>query len=255
MKKSAFLADALGHSIADKRIEILRLIDQTGSISQAAREAGVSYKAAWQAIDTLTNLAGINLLEKAVGGTGGGGARLTAAGKQLLTTADLLATLRHEVLHQLQAGSGGIYSATLAQLAIRTSMRNHLPCEVIGLDGHGQVMRVQLKLPGGETLTARITRTSAELLSLAVGLPVIALCKATAVGIVALTGAPEQAGMNRIPGRISRIAPGDGGNEISVSLIAGQQLVGFPLPGSTLALQDEVHALVDESAIVIALSA
>ncbi|MBS1170401.1 MAG: mopA [Burkholderiaceae bacterium] len=255
MKTSTFLADALGHSMADKRIEILRLIEQTGSISQAAREAGVSYKAAWQAIDTLTNLAGIGLVEKLVGGAGGGGARLTEAGRQLLTTANLLAKLRHEVLHQLQAGSGGIYSATLAQLAIRTSMRNHLPCEVAGLEPLGQVVRVQLRLPGGETLTARITRTSAELLSLAVGLPVIALCKATAVSIAPRTSAAGQDGMNRIPGSISRISPGDGGNEISITLSAGQQLVGFQVPECTLALQDEVHALVDEAAIVIALSA
>ena len=34
---------ALGHASADKRIEILRLIGRSGSISQAGREAGVSY--------------------------------------------------------------------------------------------------------------------------------------------------------------------------------------------------------------------
>jgi molybdate transport system regulatory protein len=39
---------------------VLRRVGQTGSISQAAREAGISYKAAWQAIDTLTNLSGAN---------------------------------------------------------------------------------------------------------------------------------------------------------------------------------------------------
>ena len=48
--------------MADKRIDILRQIGQGGSISQAARAVGVSYKAAWQAIDTLTNLAGVPLV-------------------------------------------------------------------------------------------------------------------------------------------------------------------------------------------------
>ena len=42
--------------LADKRIDILRRIGDVGSISEAARRAGVSYKAAWQAIETLNNL-------------------------------------------------------------------------------------------------------------------------------------------------------------------------------------------------------
>lgn len=52
------LSQALGHEVSDKRIDILRQVAQVGSISEAARIAGVSYKAAWQAIETLGNLAG-----------------------------------------------------------------------------------------------------------------------------------------------------------------------------------------------------
>ena len=78
------LADVLGHEVTDKRIDILRRIGEVGSISEAARGAGVSYKAAWQALETLTNLAGVPLVEKVVGGTGGGGAALTEAGTEVL---------------------------------------------------------------------------------------------------------------------------------------------------------------------------
>ena len=70
------LAGALGHDLSDRRIGILRQIGALGSISRAARAVGVSYKAAWQAVDTLTNLAGVALVERVVGGAGGGGARL-----------------------------------------------------------------------------------------------------------------------------------------------------------------------------------
>ena len=65
------LAGALGHEATDKRIDILRRIGETGSISEAARAAGVSYKAGWQAIDTLSNLAGVALVERVVGGVDG----------------------------------------------------------------------------------------------------------------------------------------------------------------------------------------
>ena len=81
--KQPALAGALGQASADKRVEILRRVAALGSISQAARAAGVSYKAAWQALDTLSNLAGTPLVERAVGGAGGGGARLTPAGEQV----------------------------------------------------------------------------------------------------------------------------------------------------------------------------
>ena len=91
------LTDALGHGMADKRIDILRAIARTGSISQAARDVAVSYKAAWQAVDTLTNLAGVPLVERAVGGVGGGGALLTQQGQHLLALADALEQARQQV--------------------------------------------------------------------------------------------------------------------------------------------------------------
>ena len=55
---SLSLADVLGHEVTDKRIDILRRIGEVGSISEAARGAGVSYKAAWQALSA--HYAGFN---------------------------------------------------------------------------------------------------------------------------------------------------------------------------------------------------
>src|SRR6188508_26510 len=100
------LHSALGHEAADKRIDILRRIGDAGSISEAARAAGVSYKAAWQAIDTLGNLAGTALVASAVGGAGGGGPSLTPAGRQLLQAADEMARARSQVLARLSGAQG-----------------------------------------------------------------------------------------------------------------------------------------------------
>ena len=106
MPVSLSLTDALGHALADKRIDILRQIGTCGSISQAARAVGVSYKAAWQAVDTLTNLAGTPLVARAVGGAGGGGAQLTEAGHQLLAAADAMAQARGAHQRRGQGGPG-----------------------------------------------------------------------------------------------------------------------------------------------------
>lgn len=241
------LNTALSHATADKRIDILRLVARSGSISQAGRDAGVSYKAAWQAIDTLTNLAGVPLVESAVGGAGGGGARITPAGEQLLAAADELAQARARVLARLQAGAAG---PALAPLSIRTSMRNQLPCRVAGLDENGPLVRVRLSLPGGSPLASRITRESAQLLGLREGLDVYALCKATAVKV--RKGASAAAG-NRLAGRAVRVSRGESGDEVAAALDAGLQLVGFAPAGSGLRSGSRVTMAMDEAAVVIAL--
>ncbi|HEY1229784.1 MAG TPA: LysR family transcriptional regulator, partial [Ramlibacter sp.] len=63
MPRRPHLAGALGHAATDKRLDLLRRVGECGSISQAARDAAVSYKAAWQAIDMLSNLAGVPVVE------------------------------------------------------------------------------------------------------------------------------------------------------------------------------------------------
>ncbi|WCM94717.1 LysR family transcriptional regulator [Acidovorax sp. NCPPB 2350] len=249
---------ALGHGPADRRVAILREIGAGGSISQAARVVGVSYKAAWQALDTLTNLAGVPLVERAVGGVGGGGARLTDAGHALLRAAGALEQARGDVLAAAAqpAAPPPPQAATAARLALRTSMRNQWPCAVASLEPLGPVVRAHLRGEGaGERLrlAARITRESAELLALRPGLPVLALCKATAVRVVAGAGVGDGDGPNAWPGRATRVSRGGAsGDEVSAVLDAGVQMVGFAPPGSGLRAGRRVALAVEESAIVLA---
>ena len=247
------LAGALGHDAADKRIDILRRIGEAGSISEAARAAGVSYKAGWQAVDTLSNLAGTALLERTVGGSGGGGARLTEAGWALLAAADELARARSEVLARL-AGRAQPLSrpSALAALGLRTSMRNQFPAAVTGLQVQGQVVRVQLQLAGGAPLAARITRESAQLLGLAAGQQVLALCKATAVTVSA-AGLVAQ-GMNLLQGQATRVSRARAGGEVALTLAGGLQLVGFASAGHGLRVRSAALACIEESAMVLAVA-
>ena len=262
MPASLSLTDALGHALTDKRIDILRQIGACGSISQAARAVGVSYKAAWQAVDTLTNLAGTPLVARAVGGAGGGGAQLTEAGHQLLAAADAMAQARGAVLARWQATPHA--GPALARLAVRTSMRNQLPCVVDRLAVQGQIVCVHLRLEGegagAVSLASRITRESAELLGLQPGLAVLALCKATAVRVerggraasAIATEAPT--GTLRLPGRATRVVRGESGDEVSAELAAGLHMVGFAAPHSGLRAGSAVVLVVEENAVVLALA-
>jgi len=71
-------------------IELLRKLDQTGSINSAAKAVGLSYKSAWQKLEALNNIVPYPLLNKQTGGSGGGGTVLTDEGRQLLRHVKLL---------------------------------------------------------------------------------------------------------------------------------------------------------------------
>ena len=253
------VAGALGHAASDKRVELLRRVGEGGSISQAARDSGVSYKAAWQAIDTLSNLAGTALVERAVGGAGGGGARLTKAGHDLLLASEALVRSRTQVMRSLALRGNGKLPA-LGALSLRTSMRNQLPCKVASLLGDAHIVTVQLVLGEGQGLASRITRESAELLALAPGLDVLALCKATAVTVrrdEAAAAAGKAMGgqtINVLAGRATRVSRGDAADEVAAQLVCGLQLVGFAEVGSRLRTGSRVLAVMDASSVVIALA-
>jgi molybdate transport system regulatory protein len=63
---------------------LLEHIDSSGSLSQAARELGMSYRRAWLLLDDLNHTFTEPVATASAGGTGGGGAALTAFGKKLI---------------------------------------------------------------------------------------------------------------------------------------------------------------------------
>ena len=66
------------------KAQLLALIEATGSISAAAREMGMSYKRAWQLVESMNASFKEPLVMKAVGGKAGGGAAVTEAGRRVL---------------------------------------------------------------------------------------------------------------------------------------------------------------------------
>lgn len=67
------------------KIDLLEMVDKTRSISAAARALGVPYKKAWLLIDSLNQGFGRPVVDTATGGKGGGGARLTPLGQELVS--------------------------------------------------------------------------------------------------------------------------------------------------------------------------
>ncbi len=246
--------DVLASTVTDKRVDVLRAIKRAGSISEAARMTGVSYKAAWQAVDALSNLAGVPLIEKVVGGSGGGGAQLTAEGQQVLNVAEFLTRVRREALLKLKTGgqqtTGSLHS--LAGIGLRTSMRNQCPAIIHEIKKLHGAVRLCLELADGQPLYSRITIESLQLLGLKRGDAVLALFKAAAVKLMpAPLVSHKQSGLR---GTISRRIGLKTGSQLILELTPGLHVVGFSAPGRSLELHEQAIAIIEESAVVIGLA-
>jgi molybdate transport system regulatory protein len=71
-------------AIGPGKADLLQSIDETGSISGAARRMRMSYRRAWLLVRTMNDCFEPPLVEAVKGGTAGGGARLTTTGREVL---------------------------------------------------------------------------------------------------------------------------------------------------------------------------
>jgi molybdate transport system regulatory protein len=70
--------------LGEGRVQLLKAIEQTGSLSKAAKSLNMSYKRAWDLIDSVNKSAKNPVTVSSKGGKGGGGAKLTPYGKKLI---------------------------------------------------------------------------------------------------------------------------------------------------------------------------
>ncbi|HWE16226.1 MAG TPA: LysR family transcriptional regulator [Hyphomicrobiaceae bacterium] len=95
--------------IGPGKVTLMELISKHGSISAAGKEMGMSYRRAWLLVDEINHIFREPLVETQMGGSGGGGARLTHLGR--------------DVVGRYRAIEGAAATATAADLrALRASL-------------------------------------------------------------------------------------------------------------------------------------
>lgn len=216
-----------GPRVGAERIALLEALGELGSIRAAAARVGLSYKAAWDAVQALNNLFDAPLVTARAGGRQGGAAELTASGRAVVAAFHRLETELAEVVSRLEQGLAGAPGDDLGRLfwslGMQTSARNALRGTIARL-AHGSVnSEVSLAVAGGVEIVAIVTRESVAALRLAVGRPAIALIKSSFVVLAKGEGLVTSA-RNQIRGVVSERIDGPVSSEITLDIAEGKTL-------------------------------
>ncbi len=221
----------LGAFLGDKRVKLLEAIDRHGSISQAAKHVPLSYKAAWDAVDAMNNLADTPLVERSTGGRSGGGTLITDYGRRVIALYRAVEAEYQAALDRLAGkfatepvGDVQAFQRLLRRMSVRTSARNQFAGTVSGLREGPVDFEVLVRIDDQLEIAAVVTRESAEQLNLAIGAEVIALVKASSLLLITDESLRISA-RNRLWGSVQRIVDGPVNAEVTVDLGRGRSAV------------------------------
>lgn len=246
----------LGHG----RIELLEQIAATGSISQAARAMGMSYKAAWDAVDAMNNVADEPLVRRTTGGRHGGGTQLTGHGRKLIEVYRAAEQEYQQFLRRLGKGVEDFdrFYPLMRSLSMKTSARNQFLGRVKRITLGAVNAEVIVELQGGDELVSVITNDSVRNLSLEAGTEVFVLIKASWVIVATVEQGLRTSARNQLCGVVVSCIEGAVNGEVVIELAGGRRVAAIVTNDSikSLGLKEGVHAcaLIKASHIILAVS-
>ncbi|MEX2129944.1 MAG: TOBE domain-containing protein, partial [Pseudohongiellaceae bacterium] len=153
------------------------------------------------------------------------------------------------------SGDLGESLALFRRITMRTSARNVLHGTVEAIQHSAVTTGVQLRLAGGDSVYATITRESAEDLGLQIGSTAQALIKASWILLAPAADCGRTSARNKLCGTVLRVVPGEitveivlqlqGGNTLAASITRDSQDELAFKPG------DECCALIKASHIIL----
>lgn len=155
--------------------EILAAIQKESSISKAAETLGMSYRYVWNYIQEIQTVMEEQIVETFKGGkSGGGGAKLTVLGKDLLKEYRQAESYFDRVI---------TYQDSSEVKCLKISARNQLKGKVVAVDKGIITGKVKVEITMPITITSVITKEAIEELDIKVGDEVSAIVKSTEIMI------------------------------------------------------------------------
>lgn len=212
-----------------RMIGLLKAIDQSGSLNQAAKQVGLSYKGAWHIIERANNGAPKTLVSTAIGGSKGGGTCLTKAGRALLALFTDLEQQHRQFLEQLNRNIAADPDTVLLlqRLVVKTSASNQLFGRIAAIQAGAVNAEVLVKLKGGENIAAHVSQTSFDNLGLKIGADAVLLLNSADLTLVSDSDPHQFSARNRLFGKVIRVQQDAVNAEVIVLLPGGETLTAM----------------------------
>ena len=243
------------------RMDLLRAVAEHGSITQAAKAFGMSYKAAWDAIDTMNRLHGAPLVERTTGGRGGGSSRLTPRGQKLVERFMQIDAAHQRFVRLLDHESIDLDRefSLLRLLNVKTSARNQFVGTVTSVRSGAVNDEVELTLEGGLRIAAVVTRESTQSLGLRTNMTAIALVKASSVLVAVDMEGARVSARNQLHGTVREVKAGAVNASVTLDLDGGASIAAIVTQAGVnelgLAAGSRATALFKASSVILAVVA
>jgi molybdate transport system regulatory protein len=240
-----------------RRIELLEKIEEHGSITKASRAAGMSYKGAWDAVNSMNNLADKPLTINLTGGRAGGGTCLTEEGRNLVRMFRLVEMEHGRALLNIGKNAGDLERALnlMRRISMRLSAKNVCYGVVRDIRIENLLAEVCLELKSGHRISSIITAESVETLGLVAGESAYAVIKASSVLIATDAGGLRISAGNLLRGRVVSIRTDAVMGEVVLDIGAGDTVVATVTAAGAdhlgMSEGDEACAVIDASNVII----
>lgn len=258
---SLFLQHILGSSNRKNPVvTLLEEIDRCGSINQAAKTVGMSYKAAWEKIENINNISQEPLISRQVGGSGGGGTLLTEAGHAFIQRAHILQREFTSFLNFFYFSPEEAFNTlkTLRRMEMKISARNVWLGNVTTIEKGAVNSVVTVALKGQDTIVSVITDNSVRRLELEPGSEVLAIVKAPSVMLGLEVDRKKISARNILLGTVNRIVFGVVNDEVIIDLSGGNTVTSILTSASVKRLElkegMQVAAVIKASDVLLAVA-
>jgi molybdate transport system regulatory protein len=214
--------------ILDNRIiDLLSAIDQSGSLNQAAKQMGLSYKGAWQIIERVNNSAPKTLITATTGGSKGGGSCLTESGRALLELFKELQQQHHSFLAQLNRNlaTNPDIVLLLQRLVVKTTVRNQLFGCVTDIRTGSVNVEIMVTLKGGQQIATTADLNSLNELELKIGSDAVLLIESDELMLVVDMDNCQFSARNCLSGKVLTIQMNNVNVDVTLLLPSGETLV------------------------------
>lgn len=201
------------------RVELLKRIKDSGSISAAAKEMSMSYKAAWDSVNAMNKLADAPLVQRSAGGKQGGGTVITKAGEEFITLYDKYSETFDKILALIEENPEN--ADMIGKTIMKTSADNIFCGKITKIDIGAVNAIIHIETDSGQKVASSMTIDSYKDMGIDVGFEVCALITASSLIVIETDREDDlitTSAHNKFSGKVSLVSKGAVNSEIILDM-------------------------------------